>query len=71
MILADTLTKLPGAGLQFNVVGHPGKLLDIQTGSNLVNWTSFVLKTNTTGTAVITDPDPNQPRRFYRAVQQP
>ena len=71
MILADTLTKQPGAGLQFNVVGHPGKLLDIQAGTNLVNWTSLVLKTNTTGTTVITDPEPVQARRFYRAVQLP
>lgn len=71
MILEDTLTKLPGAGLQFNVIGHPGKVLDIQAGTNLVNWTSLLLRTNTTGVVAITDPEPNQERRFYRAVQQP
>lgn len=67
----SSFCKLPGAGLQLNVSGHPGKLLDIQAGTNLVNWTSLVLKTNTTGTAVITDSEPGQARRFYRAVQLP
>lgn len=70
-ILAGTLTKLPGMGLQFDVSGQAGKFLDIQTSSNLVHWTSLVLRTNTTGTVTITDPEPNQERRFYRVVQQP
>ncbi len=71
MILAGTLNKLPGAGLQFDVSGQAGKVLDIQTSSNLVNWTSLLRTTNTTGTVTITDPDSNQAYRFYRAVQQP
>lgn len=70
-VLEETLTKLSEAGLLFNVSGHPGKVLDIQAGSNPVNWTSLLRRTNTTGTAVITDPEPAQERRFYRAVQQP
>jgi len=71
MILGETPTKLPGAGMQFNISGHPGKVIDIQTGSDLMSWTSLFRRTNTTGTAVITDPEPEQPRRFYRAVQIP
>ena len=70
-ILGETPTKLPGAGMQFNISGHPGKVIDIQTGSDLLSWTSLFRRTNTTGTTVVTDPEPEQSRRFYRAVQIP
>ena len=70
-ILSDSLTKLPGSGMQFHVSGQPGRVLDIQSSSNLVDWSNLLRQTNSTGTAVITDSAPASERRFYRAVQQP
>ena len=71
IILSASLRKLSGAGLQFAISGQVGRVLDIQTSSNLITWTSLLQTTNTTGTVTITDPDTNQARRFYRAVQEP
>lgn len=70
-IASGTLTNLPGTGVQFTVTGQPGRVLDIQATSNLVDWSPLESITNTTGTVVITDPQPAQARRFYRAIQQP
>jgi len=71
IIVAESVVKLPGAGLQFNVTGQAGKVLDIQTSADLVHWTSLFLRTNSIGTINITDSESNQERRFYRAVQEP
>jgi len=71
VILLASLLKLPGAGLQFTVNGQPGKILDIQSSADLVNWTSLFLKTNSTGTLIIADLAADPGRQFYRAVQQP
>ena len=70
-IALHSVSKSNALQQQQHASGHAGKPLDIQAGSNLVNWTSLVLKTNTTGTASITDSEPGQARRFYRAVQLP
>lgn len=70
-IVTTSITKLPGAGLQFSVTGQPGRVLDIQTSSNLTHWTSLLIRSNSTGTTEINDSTPSAEHRFYRAVQQP
>jgi len=70
-ILVESLLKLPGAGLQFTVNGQPDKVLDIQSSTDLVNWTSLFFRTNSTGRVLVADPAPDHDRQFYRAVQQP
>ena len=70
-ILVDSLLNVPGSGWQFKVTGQGGKILDVQTSTSLVNWTSLVITTNTTGTVTIVGRQPNQEQRFYRVVQQP
>jgi endonuclease/exonuclease/phosphatase family metal-dependent hydrolase len=71
VILTDTIIKQSGAGLQFNVSGQPGKVIEIQSSPDLSNWLGVYVTTNATGTVNFSDSQTNQPKRFYRALQLP
>jgi hypothetical protein len=63
--------RLPGGQFQCTVSGALGQRLEILASTNLLNWASVTNLTNTTGTALFTDPATNRVRRFYRAHQLP
>lgn len=71
VILTATVVKQSGAGLQFSVSGQPGKVIEIQGSPDLSNWVGLHTTTNTTGTVNFSDSQPNELKRFYRAVQLP
>lgn len=70
-ILVNTVSKQPNAGLQFDISGQLNKLIVIETSGDLVHWSNLAFRTNNTGTVTVTDNQPNQASRFYRALQLP
>jgi hypothetical protein len=54
-------------GFQLTVSGGSGDRYEIQTSSDLVNWTTLQFLTNATGTVQVTDPTTLN-LRFYRAL---
>ena len=60
----------PGGGFQITVGGGSGDHYEIQTSSDLGNWTTFQFVTNVTGTVQFTDPSISG-ARFYRALLGP
>ena len=58
-----------GSNGQFGfIVENPGRRsFEIQSSTNLVDWTSFLIVTNVSGSGPYTDSAPNFHRRFYRA----
>ena len=53
--------------LSFVVQNPANRGFEIQASTNLVDWTSLLTVTNSTGPISFTDPATNFPRRFYRA----
>lgn len=61
-------TSIINGGLQFGVTGVTGLNYSVQASTNLINWTSFALKT---APFTFTNSVTNVPNRFYRAVYFP
>src|SRR5207247_5308888 len=59
-----------GGGLQLTLTGGTSDHYEIQTSSDLINWTTLRLVTNVTGTVQFVDPPAVNPQ-FYRAVLAP
>jgi hypothetical protein len=57
------------AGLQWTLEGPAGGVVNIQTSTNLVNWTDWFTLVNTSGTIDFIDSRTNLPRLFYKAWQ--
>lgn len=61
----------PG-GVELNLTGETGSVLDLYASSNLVIWLWLARLTNMTGQMNYTDPlSPRPPARFYKAVSAP
>jgi len=60
---------------QFTLRSEPGVRFEVGYGEDpaqpIANWSALTLLTNTTGTAVVTDPAPAASRRFYGVRQAP
>ncbi|MCX6928289.1 MAG: hypothetical protein NT154_34535, partial [Verrucomicrobia bacterium] len=68
-ITAPTPGPAPGQ-FTFTVHSLAGNLVEIQTSTNLTDWTSLgVLNMGPTGIAPFTDPVADSPRRYYRLRQ--
>lgn len=64
----DSIVLLPSGQAQLLISGGPGQFV-IEQSTFLTNWTP-VLTTNLSGPSFqFTDPESNQPMRFYRAVR--
>ena len=61
-----SMTRTNGQ-LSFVVQNPANRGFEIQASTNLVDWTSLLTVTNSTGPIPFTDPATNFPRRFYRA----
>jgi hypothetical protein len=70
-ILPETISRTVGSGLQFNVNGQVKKTLVIQSSSDPLNWNTLMIKTNMLGTVALSDLEPAQQQRYYRAVPLP
>jgi hypothetical protein len=55
-----------GGTFQCTLTGTQGQLYEILASTNLVNWTSLCILTNSTGTTNFTDSSAGFTRRFYR-----
>lgn len=66
-----SITRVP-AGALVTVTGAAGDRYEIQTSSNLANWSPLLGLTNSTGTVQFIDPSAtNLTHRFYRALVAP
>ncbi len=66
------LPQYPAGGpFRCTISGALGQRLEILASTNLLSWASVTNLTNTTGSALFTDPATNLVRRFYRAHQLP
>jgi hypothetical protein len=63
--------RLSGGQFQFTISSAPGQHLQILSSSNLVNWITNAVMTNSTGTTSYTDSTTGLGRHFYRAQQLP
>jgi hypothetical protein len=68
--LTGTSQRLPGGFFQCTLAG-PGRAYEIQTSSNLVDWTVLQSITMTNGTGTITDTNAPGTLQFYRARHLP
>ena len=64
--LADG-SRLPNGQFTFSVASAASSVLEVQTSTDLLNWTPAARLTNTTGAATYTDSVTGLSRRFYRA----
>ena len=68
----DSCRRLSGGAFEFRLSGEPGRSYQIQVSTNLSNWTSSCVATNSSGTVMCQDAAAtNSARRFYRALKQP
>jgi hypothetical protein len=66
-----SLSPQPG-GMQVTLQGVAGRTYSIETSTDLVHWTPWTNRLNSTGTMTITDTAAtNYPMRFYRAREMP
>jgi hypothetical protein len=71
-----TITEPPSLGragmingeFKFDLIGRVGEAFDVSTSSNLTDWVPWQTVTNTNRTMTVTDPSPNAPQRFYKAM---
>jgi hypothetical protein len=68
----DSCRRLSDGAFEFCLSGEPGRSYEVQASTNLSNWTSLWVATNSAGTVVCQDAAAtNSARRFYRALKQP
>jgi hypothetical protein len=58
-------------GYTFTITGEVGSCIEVQFSTDLTNWQTLTLATNTFGQTQITDPTPTSSHRFYRLKQLP
>jgi hypothetical protein len=68
----ERASKRADGCFEFSLAGMPGQTYEIQTSTNLLEWSHWLTVTNTTGALLITDPVlmTTFPQRFYRATGQ-
>jgi internalin A len=62
--------SLGGNKFRFTLQSLPGAVLQVQSSTNLVNWTNLTLVTNATGTTFYTDSVATAREKLYRARTQ-
>jgi hypothetical protein len=55
---------------QFTISSLPAQVYQVQTSTDLINWTVLATVTNTAGTLLVADPSPPAPEKFYRLLEQ-
>ncbi|WP_150107231.1 immunoglobulin domain-containing protein [Pedosphaera parvula] len=65
------IDKMAGGKLQFDLKAKAGGKVRIDISTNLLDWTSATLLTNTNGVVTFIDSSTNAPARFYRSVIVP
>jgi hypothetical protein len=68
-ILGSSLA-LPNRKFSFTIQSLSASAVEVQSSTDLVNWTTLVTLTNVTGTLPFTDPATNLQQRFYRLRQR-
>lgn len=63
--------QLNGNAFSFTVTGAAGYVYNIETATNLPQWSSLMTVTNQTGSVVVNVANPAGPASFYRAVMVP
>jgi ribosomal protein S6E (S10) len=61
----DSITLVPDKGFQLQIRGGPGSF-GIESAPDLLGWTQMTTLTATGAVFQVTDPETNQPSRFYR-----
>jgi hypothetical protein len=67
--IAVSLMPPDNGQFNFTIQSLAGNAVQIQTSTDLANWTTTSTLTNLTGTAAFTDPSANSQPRFYRLRQ--
>lgn len=63
-----TIPELLSGGLiKLTIKGVPGQVYALETSTNLIDWTTLAVITNTNSSVVFQDSATNAPRRFYRS----
>ena len=64
----ESVTVSPAGDLNVRLGGGPAGIWDLQSSTNLTNWTKIASLTNTTGRVEYHAPPPLAPMKFLRAV---